>query len=472
MPRRSPRGRPPAQHDAGLPRAVELRPARARSPRCRIWKSSRRAWPPGSTPPRSSGASTPPTPSPMRPPGGAAFAKVPTRAWIGVLEDETAASCTWSCPSTTGWRPGATTRTGALLTLQQPAVGALYDTRQGEDILLSLLKALGGNSAAGLPRLPAGPLGPGGPARREPVPFERFWQAALHDGLRQGRGPPPPRRPSRGRGHGGGPQGRRARGRGFELLLRPGTQVYDGRYANNGWLQELPDPITKITWGNPLSLSVADAKTLGVKDGDLVELGIGDRKRRAARPAPAGPGRGRARPGPRLRPHHGQRGQGRRHQRLPAPGPGSRPVRRSAQRRSSPRPAAARSSPSPRATTAWTAATSCTAFTLAEFAKAKKQARSAELADPLPRPGVPRAQVGHGHRPLGLRRLRGLRAWPASPRTTSPWSAPSRCAKGREMHWIRIDRYYEGERGEPRRWCTSPCSASTATTRPARTSAR
>ena len=52
-----------------------------------------------------------------------------------------------------------------------------------------------------------------------------------------------------------GGEARRLRARrtvgGFELVLRPGSAVYDGRYANNGWLQELPDPVTKATWSNP-----------------------------------------------------------------------------------------------------------------------------------------------------------------------------------------------------------------------------
>ncbi|MCE1228445.1 MAG: 4Fe-4S dicluster domain-containing protein, partial [Firmicutes bacterium] len=62
---------------------------------------------------------------------------------------------------------------------------------------------------------------------------------------------------------------------GFELVLRPGTQVFDGRYGNSGWLQETPDPVTKVTWGNPLSLSVADAKALRLKDGDMAHLEAG-----------------------------------------------------------------------------------------------------------------------------------------------------------------------------------------------------
>ena len=43
----------------------------------------------------------------------------------------------------------------------------------------------------------------------------------------------------------------------------------DGRYINNGWLQEMPDPITKLTWDNAAMMSPAFAHHVGVKNGDL-----------------------------------------------------------------------------------------------------------------------------------------------------------------------------------------------------------
>ncbi len=68
---------------------------------------------------------------------------------------------------------------------------------------------------------------------------------------------------------------------GWELVFTPGSSVDDGRYANNGWLQETPDLVTKLTWDNALLLSPASAKILGVKDGDLVEVATASGKMEA-----------------------------------------------------------------------------------------------------------------------------------------------------------------------------------------------
>jgi molybdopterin-containing oxidoreductase family iron-sulfur binding subunit len=62
-----------------------------------------------------------------------------------------------------------------------------------------------------------------------------------------------------------------------ELILSPAAGVFDGRYANNGWLQELPDPMTKLSWGNAVSVSPADAGRLDLKDGDIAGVSVGGR---------------------------------------------------------------------------------------------------------------------------------------------------------------------------------------------------
>jgi MoCo/4Fe-4S cofactor protein with predicted Tat translocation signal len=67
----------------------------------------------------------------------------------------------------------------------------------------------------------------------------------------------------------------------IEVVFPADYKVYDGRYANNAWLQELPDPITKLTWDNAVLLSKSTAKALQVDDGDLVEISVEERKLQA-----------------------------------------------------------------------------------------------------------------------------------------------------------------------------------------------
>lgn len=63
----------------------------------------------------------------------------------------------------------------------------------------------------------------------------------------------------------------------IELHFRRDRSVYDGRFANNSWLQELPDPITRLTWGGAALIGPATAERLGVKSEDLVVLKLGER---------------------------------------------------------------------------------------------------------------------------------------------------------------------------------------------------
>ena len=62
------------------------------------------------------------------------------------------------------------------------------------------------------------------------------------------------------------------RGLTYEIALAPSAQIHDGRFASNAWLQELPHPITKQTWGNAALVAPATAKQLGVEDGDGLEI--------------------------------------------------------------------------------------------------------------------------------------------------------------------------------------------------------
>ncbi|HET7566184.1 MAG TPA: TAT-variant-translocated molybdopterin oxidoreductase [Gemmatimonadaceae bacterium] len=62
-----------------------------------------------------------------------------------------------------------------------------------------------------------------------------------------------------------------------EVVFRQDAKVYDGRFANNAWLQELPEPMTKLTWDNAAIVSPATATRLGIDTGDVVQLHNGQR---------------------------------------------------------------------------------------------------------------------------------------------------------------------------------------------------
>jgi MoCo/4Fe-4S cofactor protein with predicted Tat translocation signal len=61
----------------------------------------------------------------------------------------------------------------------------------------------------------------------------------------------------------------------LSILFRPDPSLWDGRYANNAWLQELPRPLTKLTWDNPLLIAPAKARQLQLRNGDTVRLSVG-----------------------------------------------------------------------------------------------------------------------------------------------------------------------------------------------------
>jgi molybdopterin-containing oxidoreductase family iron-sulfur binding subunit len=107
--------------------------------------------------------------------------------------------------------------------------------------------------------------------------FQSFWDAALHDGValvdsERIESSPfniqalPKEQTGDSDGEGKGD---------FELVTFASVGIGDGAQANNPWLQELPDPVTKMTWGNAASMSPGTAKKLKTKDGRVVEISAG-----------------------------------------------------------------------------------------------------------------------------------------------------------------------------------------------------
>jgi molybdopterin-containing oxidoreductase family iron-sulfur binding subunit len=110
--------------------------------------------------------------------------------------------------------------------------------------------------------------------------LEQGWSAALRDGIIAGTAAPTRTatfRPEALARLASAPRRQPAAGE-LELIFRPDYSVWDGRYANNAWLQELPRPLTKITWENPALLGPATARKLGVDYMDVIEIESGGRK--------------------------------------------------------------------------------------------------------------------------------------------------------------------------------------------------
>ena len=164
--------------------------------------------------------------------------------------------------------------------LMQPVMGTMFDTRRLGDVLLATAKAVFEKEGVAVP-----------PAlaaedfyaflkdtwRRDvltdaDIPFEKQWHRALMQGgyfedesaaadsnivnIRDVSFPKPEENPENT----------------VRLIAYPSIHLFDGRGANKPWLQEFPDPITNVTWGNWVEIHPDTAEGLGVEKGDLLEI--------------------------------------------------------------------------------------------------------------------------------------------------------------------------------------------------------
>ncbi|MBD3871876.1 MAG: TAT-variant-translocated molybdopterin oxidoreductase, partial [Acidobacteria bacterium] len=202
------------------------------------------------------------------------LARVPVSIHLSLYDDETSERCTWHLPGAhtlESWGDG--TAWDGTLTLRQPLIEPLYGGRSATEVLAI---AAGDGPKNGHELVRENLSG------RSSAPFfEGFWRQALHDGV-VGQSawetvtpkPDPARLASAVDGlrellGAGRPAAERV-----ELVLVPDARVFDGRFANNGWLQELPDAITKITWDNALLISPATARDIGVSDGEVASVEV------------------------------------------------------------------------------------------------------------------------------------------------------------------------------------------------------
>ncbi len=206
-----------------------------------------------------------------------AVAKIPETFRIGLYEDETALDCSWRLPEhhwLESW--GDFEASPDFVSLRQPAIGPIYDSRQAEELLLWCMRKMKIQTASTYLEYLKSRWQSDAYVAGSPVSFEYFWNAALHNGgaKREAKQQPPLAMNADAiRSALSSARNEAARASAdLELILSPASGVYDGRYANNGWLNELPDPVTKATWGNPLILSISDAERLDLKEGDVVQI--------------------------------------------------------------------------------------------------------------------------------------------------------------------------------------------------------
>ncbi|HSB08646.1 MAG TPA: TAT-variant-translocated molybdopterin oxidoreductase [Blastocatellia bacterium] len=222
----------------------------------------------------------------------ASMRKVPLRIHLSLYKDETSELCQWHVPEAhylEFW--GDARAYDGTVSIIQPLIAPLYSGKSAHEVLAAVL---GEPERAGYDivrdywrrRFASGGQEPPVPAQAEapapaalsavqpaantatlqaaPVPFEQFWRKSLHDGFVANTASQPK---SVALGSGWVSQTSTqppTSDAPFEIVFRPDPTIHDGRFSNNGWLQELPKPISKLTWDNAAIVSPATAAALGL----------------------------------------------------------------------------------------------------------------------------------------------------------------------------------------------------------------
>ncbi len=196
-----------------------------------------------------------------------ALAKVPTSVHLAQRLDETSRRSTWHVPQAHDLESWGDARAwDGTYGVAQPLIEPLYGGKTAIELLASLLGEPATRGHALVRRSFSTVTG---------TSDDRRWRQALHDGVVEGSAwaavtpavtgsawvaPLVQPRP--------GP----VKDDKIEVVFRPSPCLYDGRFANNGWLMEMPDPLTKMTWGNAVLVGPSTAEALKVRIGDRVRV--------------------------------------------------------------------------------------------------------------------------------------------------------------------------------------------------------
>jgi molybdopterin-containing oxidoreductase family iron-sulfur binding subunit len=157
-----------------------------------------------------------------------------------------------------------------VYSIVQPVIGAIYNTRQKEHCILNWLTEQKHDVAGYHKYVMAYAQAKLYPQLDLLTDFQTFWNSTLHDGYVSFKEAPQ----TWGSWNSSALNdiNNSLKKDGFTLMLLANHFIGDGRYANNGWLQELPNPITKVTWDNYITMSPATAKALGITHKEYAEF--------------------------------------------------------------------------------------------------------------------------------------------------------------------------------------------------------
>ncbi|MCC7181162.1 MAG: TAT-variant-translocated molybdopterin oxidoreductase [Acidobacteria bacterium] len=196
-----------------------------------------------------------------------ALGKVPMRVHSGLFLDETAVLCHWHVPAAHYLEAWSDARTlDGTTSIVQPLIQPMYGGKSAHEVMATLTD-LPDRSGYDIVReyWMKQPQAGGDAAA-----FEKAWRRWLHDGVIGGTAHAP--KTVALAADWASRAAATAAVAGLEVNFRRDPTVYDGRFANNGWLQEMPKPMTKLTWDNAALIAPATAESLGVENGDVLEL--------------------------------------------------------------------------------------------------------------------------------------------------------------------------------------------------------
>ncbi|PKO17070.1 molybdopterin oxidoreductase [candidate division BRC1 bacterium HGW-BRC1-1] len=202
-----------------------------------------------------------------------AMDRVALKTHLSGWNDETSEYCHWHIPEAhtlEAW--GDARALDGTVTVMQPLIAPLYGGHSALEVM-ALMNGIPAKTGYDLVRdywktAGAGVVG---------ADFEAWWRRALHNGFAENTTLPAVAgvavtADAAALGRVSVPEAG-----GLELIFRTDSAVYDGRFANNGWMQELPRPGSTLTWDNAAEFSPKTAEGMGVKEGDVVSLDVGGR---------------------------------------------------------------------------------------------------------------------------------------------------------------------------------------------------